>query len=159
MPSLRDDSNRFFLSSGLCFSKYGPWTSSMSNSWTFIKNADFQPYPGPTEGEGAFSTSCLTLPQGWPHVRITRWGLENPEAWIYPGDSDLIDLSCGLGACVSVNSLQSCATLCNPMDCRLYPCQALPWDSPGKNTGVGCHALLQRIFPTPSELQQDFLEM
>ena len=25
------------------------------------------------------------------------------------------------------------------------PC---PWDSPGKNTGVGCHFLLQRIFPT-----------
>ena len=24
----------------------------------------------------------------------------------------------------------------------------LPWDSPGKNTGVGCHALLQGIFPT-----------
>ena len=24
----------------------------------------------------------------------------------------------------------------------------LPWDSPGKNTGVGCHALLQEIFPT-----------
>ena len=23
-----------------------------------------------------------------------------------------------------------------------------PWDSPGKNTGVGCHALIQRIFPT-----------
>ena len=23
-----------------------------------------------------------------------------------------------------------------------------PWDSPGKNTGVGCHALLQRIFQT-----------
>ena len=28
-------------------------------------------------------------------------------------------------------------------------CQAfLSWDSPGKNTGVGCHALLQGIFPT-----------
>ena len=25
------------------------------------------------------------------------------------------------------------------------PC---PWDSPGKNTGVGCHALLQGIFPS-----------
>ena len=25
------------------------------------------------------------------------------------------------------------------------PC---PWDSPGKNTGVGCHSLLQGIFPT-----------
>ena len=23
-----------------------------------------------------------------------------------------------------------------------------PWDSPGKNFGVGCHALLQGIFPT-----------
>jgi len=28
-------------------------------------------------------------------------------------------------------------------------CQALcPWDLPGKNTGVGCHFLLQGIFPT-----------
>jgi len=24
-----------------------------------------------------------------------------------------------------------------------------PWDSPGKNTGVGCHFLLQGVFPTP----------
>ena len=23
-----------------------------------------------------------------------------------------------------------------------------PWDSPGKNTGVGCHVILQGIFPT-----------
>ena len=28
-----------------------------------------------------------------------------------------------------------------PMDCR-------PWDSPGKNTGVGCHVLPQAILPT-----------
>ena len=27
---------------------------------------------------------------------------------------------------------------------RLWPSRLLcPWDSPGKNTGVGCHALLQ----------------
>ena len=26
--------------------------------------------------------------------------------------------------------------------------QACPWDSPGKSTGVGCHFLLQGIFPT-----------
>ena len=31
----------------------------------------------------------------------------------------------------------------------LWPTRLLcPWDSPGKNTGVGCHFLLQRIFPT-----------
>ena len=31
----------------------------------------------------------------------------------------------------------------------LSPARLLcPWDSPGKNTGVGCHTLLQGIFPT-----------
>ena len=36
-------------------------------------------------------------------------------------------------------SLQSCLTLCDPIDTRLL----CPWDSPCKNTGVGCHFLLQ----------------
>ena len=32
---------------------------------------------------------------------------------------------------------------------RLYPTRLLcPWDSQGKNTGVGSHALLQGLFPT-----------
>ena len=32
---------------------------------------------------------------------------------------------------------------------RWQPTKLLcPWDSPGKNTGVGCHFLLQGIFPT-----------
>ena len=31
----------------------------------------------------------------------------------------------------------------------LWPTRLLcPWDSPSKNTGVGCHFLLQGIFPT-----------
>ena len=38
-------------------------------------------------------------------------------------------------------SLQSCPTLCNPIDgSHRLP---HPWDSPGKNTGVGFHFLLQ----------------
>ena len=41
---------------------------------------------------------------------------------------------------------QSCLPLCDLMGCNL-PCRLLcPWDSPGKNTGVGCHFLLQGIF-------------
>ena len=41
---------------------------------------------------------------------------------------------------------QSCMTLCDPLDCsaRLL----CPWDSPIKNSWVGCHSLLQGIFPT-----------
>ena len=42
---------------------------------------------------------------------------------------------------------QSCPALCNPMDCRSSG-SSVHGDSPGKNTGVGCHALLQGIFPT-----------
>ena len=41
---------------------------------------------------------------------------------------------------------KSCPTLVTP---QTVACQTpLPWDSPGKNTGVGCHFLLQGIFPT-----------
>ena len=43
--------------------------------------------------------------------------------------------------------LQLCLTLCDPMDCIPSGSSAHE-DSPGKNTGVGCHALLQEIFPT-----------
>ena len=42
---------------------------------------------------------------------------------------------------------QSCPTLWNPMDCS-PPGSSVHGDSPGKNTGAGCHALLQGIFPT-----------
>ena len=41
---------------------------------------------------------------------------------------------------------QSCPTLCDPMDVAAG--LLCPWDSLGKNTGVGCHALLQGIFLT-----------
>ena len=35
---------------------------------------------------------------------------------------------------------QTCLTLCNPVDCSLTRFLS-PWDSPGKNTGVGCHLI------------------
>ena len=48
--------------------------------------------------------------------------------------------------CVCAHSLQPCPTLCDPMDCS-PPGSSVYGDSLGKNTGVSCHALLQRIFP------------
>ena len=44
-------------------------------------------------------------------------------------------------------SLQSCLTLCDPMDCS-PPGSSVHGDSPNKNTGVGCHIRLQGILPT-----------
>ena len=43
-------------------------------------------------------------------------------------------------AAAAAKSLQSCLTLCDPIDGSP---PGSPWDSPGKNTGVGCHFLLQ----------------
>ena len=40
------------------------------------------------------------------------------------------------------------STLYNAMDCSQPSRLLCPWDSPGKNTGVGCHFLFQGIFPT-----------
>ena len=62
-------------------------------------------------------------------------------------------------AATAAKSLQSCLTLCDPIDGS--PPGSYPWDSPGKNTGVVCHCLLQcmkvkgkslshvRLFATP----------
>ena len=49
---------------------------------------------------------------------------------------------CKPPVCLGAKSLQSCPTLCNPID-GSPPGSPHPWDSPGKNTGVGCHFLLQ----------------
>ena len=40
-------------------------------------------------------------------------------------------------AAAAAKSLQSCPTLCDPIDSS-PPGFPRPWDSPGKNTGVGC---------------------
>ena len=48
-------------------------------------------------------------------------------------------------AAAAAKSLQSCPTLFDPID-SIPPGSPIPWDSPGKNTGVGCHFLLQAIY-------------
>ena len=56
-------------------------------------------------------------------------------------------------AAAAAKSLQSCPTLCDPIDGS--PLGSCPWDSPGKNTGVGCHFLLQyRKVKSESEVAQ-----
>ena len=45
-----------------------------------------------------------------------------------------------------VSVAQCCLTLCDPTDCG--PPGSCHGDSSGKNAGVGCHFLLQGLFPT-----------
>ena len=50
----------------------------------------------------------------------------------------------------SGHAVQSCSVMSDSLwPHGLQPATPLcPWDSPGRNTGVGCHTLLQGIFPT-----------
>ena len=58
----------------------------------------------------------------------------------FPGGSDGEEPACNVRA-AAAKSLQSCPTL---QPHRQQPTRLPhPWDSPGKNTGVGCHFLLQ----------------
>ena len=59
----------------------------------------------------------------------------------------------------AAKSLQSCPTLCNPIDWTMQPTRLRrPWNSPGKNTGVGCHFLLQYMkVKSESEFAQSCL--
>ena len=57
-----------------------------------------------------------------------------------PGQFHNLTLIISLNTAAAAKSLQSCPTLVSiSVPTRLL----CPWDSPGKNTGVGCHFLLQ----------------
>ena len=58
----------------------------------------------------------------------------------------------------AAKSHQSCLTLCNPIE--RSPPGSHPWDSPGNNTGVGCHFLLQCMkVKSESEVAQSSLTL
>ena len=84
------------------------------------------PCPSPTLG---------VYPSSWPLSR-----------WCHPAiSSSVIPFSpCPqfFPAAGAAKSLQSCPTVCNPID-GSPPGSPHPWDFPGKNTGVSWHFLLQ----------------
>ena len=53
-----------------------------------------------------------------------------------------VKINAAAAAAAAAKPLQSCLTLCDPIN-GSPPGSPHPWDSPGKNTGVGCHFLLQ----------------
>ena len=96
--------------------------------------------------------ACLLLPLSL--LSQTRLFFLYDNGALPPGGMCHSTLCCsvlGLWAtlCMSVCMLfaQLCPTVLWPQG--LWPIKLLcPWNSPGKNTGVGCHSLFQGIFPT-----------
>ena len=63
-----------------------------------------------------------------------------------PREFPLVHSCCFLSSTLTPGNHQSCPTL---QPHGLWPARLLcAWDFPGKNSGVGCHFLLQGIFPT-----------
>ena len=98
-------------------------------------------YPQDCQLEGMYQ-----VPPGTLDI-LTPWHLESRASGGVRGEGWRKEGRSGWSYSVKVLVAQSCPTLHNPMDCS--PARLLcPWDFPGQNTGVGCHSLLQGIFPT-----------
>ena len=82
---------------------------------------------------GSLSQGCVSL-----HFRSPRRSTVLPLTEVPQGQGSVSSV---WGSYVWVQLLL-CPTLCDTMDC------SQPWNFPGKNTGVGYHHLLHRVFPT-----------
>ena len=85
---------------------------------------------------------CSPISHPWKQL---SWG----SPWLLWIHLELLNVACGVLCLVA----QSCLTLCNPMDYG-SPGSSVHGESPGKNTGVSCHALPQGIFPTQGSKAQ-----
>ena len=72
---------------------------------------------------------------------LGSWGGKRSKEW----EDGSLETEAGIGLTVF-----SCSVVSDSLRSHgLQPARLLcPWDSPGKNTEVACHALLQGVFPT-----------
>ena len=101
--------------------------------WAFMKHRECPLYPAYKtvyRSSPALAASSPLTPEVFSaHLQNIVKKTVSKLAWLQPSPVWRFILW------VHAKSLQLSLTLCDLMDC--------PWDSPGKNTGVGCHALLQ----------------
>ena len=125
---------------------YSPWNSPWQNMGVGSLSLLQGIFPIQGSNPGLLLLYQLSH-QGSP--RILKWVLipspaDLPDPGIEPGFPALhVD---SLPSMFTVNMCaflvtQLCLTLCDPMDCG-PPGSSVHGDSPGKNIGVGCHALL-----------------
>ena len=82
-------------------------------------------------GVAIMSSSFLFLLGKWDYLQLNTMNYYQCVDWI----------------CLCVCSVpQFCLTLCDPMECKPFRLLC-PWDVSGKNSGMGCHFLLQGIYP------------
>ena len=103
-------------------------------------------FPGKNTG-----VDCQFLLQGIFLTQETNPHLESPTLvgrFFYHRTT--CEVTCVISPCSSGSESVSCSVVSDSLRAHgLWPTRLLcPWDSPGKNTAVGCHFLLQGNFPT-----------
>ena len=108
------------------------------------------------------------MPLGWSHQNswyrcvftLCIWDDSYNRMRVWPSTIETKNFRCFLclnicyGGMLLLLSRFSCVWLCDPID-GSPPGSPRPWDSPGMNTGVGCHVLLQcRKGKSESEVTQ-----
>ena len=107
--------------------------------------------PGKNTGVGCyFLLHCIKV-KSESEVARSCPTLNDPMDYSLPGSSihgfSMQEYWSGVPLPFLVLVTQLCSNSLRPQG--LQPARLLcPWDSPGKNTGEGCHSLLQGIFPT-----------
>ena len=112
------------------FSRQEYWSGLPSPSPGDLPDPGFKPRSPALQADALTSQPPQSSVRTWPH----------PSVHLLPGAAGVLGVSC------ATCSAQLHPTL-RPQDCS-PPGSPVHGDSPGKKTGVGCHALLQGIFPT-----------
>ena len=122
--------------------KISAWMSSCH-----LKLASPVTFPRPTSPPDLPISASVTTFHPHSHSGSKLWNHHSLfllVSTLYPPSYQCLSGKClALGhwhRCVHAKLLQSCPTLCEPMDCS-PPDSSVHGASPGKNTGVGCHAL------------------
>ena len=120
------------------------WVASRSWEWSPADSSKLEPPSysfkkmNPANNQQAQNISSASgeyrSPVQSPDVSLLTSWTENPapphlDFWLQSEVSDVL-------------IVQSCLTLCDPMDCSPSS-SSVHGHSPGKNTGVGCHSLLR----------------
>ena len=118
-----------------------------SHLWFWPSKWEFLNPEGPQKEQSLWDSCRHDTPyrQEWGGGQLGMWKRRvlAPDSWGACERNEFSEstrLHLPRQARVPAKSHQSCPTLCNHMDCSL-PRLLCPWDSPGMNTGVGCHAL------------------
>ena len=118
-------------------------------SWTPLRNSKEQEWLGQsTRGRAELGLKARGVRRwGGPGRALADTGAPAPRPQMVYWLDHSLPASLGLCLLRQLLSHFSCVQLCvTPW--TVAPRLLHPWDSPGKNTGVGCHALLQGILPT-----------